>query len=734
MKKLKKLDYRHYICGTITIGFLLLAIFKFKYAPLRIWESLIDIKNSFLCYLAELFEFNINYEVTINDFTKQPFKMPWNLPNTWEEFKVLCENYGQLLVSKDNLMFYLNFIGDLLYYISKILIIIMPFILIIDLIINNYEKQNNDYNQDTKALKYWKYKFERKFYLPIKFWFIKFILFIKENSYYFKIWLFIWAYNFNIITMFIEFIAYYLYFVSLFDLVSIYRQVLKFLMDSSIAIDFIPTICWIIIFLLIINLIRMNIGYTKLNHMEMKNKGFTNERPIVSLICGTMGKKKTTIMTDMILSQETLFRNKAFELLLEADLKFPNFPWINLENAIKKAIEKHRVYNLATTKRFIDMLRLQFESLFIDDVATHKSIKRHIKNYYGVNLYENCIFDYDYERYGLTYDNKLYVENIWDVIKDYAQLYFVYITQSSLIISNYAIRTDNILSDLGNFPLWDMDFFNRDSKYIEVYSRHSHILDFDGLRLGKLVLENNKKANALEFGVFGTTEIGKERGNTIELQTLKKTDDKANQKNDLYNHTLKMARHKATICNFPFIKFLGDEQRPESWGADARDLCEIIYIDECSDKRLAMPLFALGDLICSWFLSKFNDKYSQYRYERGDNNLPMYLFHNLSYKIKKYHNGIFNTFGYYKVNLLVEPGTQDAPPKKCKYYLMFKKIYSKRFSTDCFSDFFTEKSYQSPIGINDLEEYKTEKATFEEMVSQNSYFFNDLNKLRKGGK
>ena len=140
-----------------------------------------------------------------------------------------------------------------------------------------------------------------------------------------------------------------------------------------------------------------------------------------------------------------------------------------------------------------------------------------------------------------------------------------------------------------------------------------------------------------------------------------------------------------------------------------------------------------GEIISPCIFRRCDHCCCEYRFERGDNSLPMYLYHNTASKINKYHKGIFNTFGYYKVNLLVEPGTQDLPPKKCKYYLMFKKIYSRRFSTDCFSDYFSEKSYLSSIGIEDLEEYKTEKATFDEMVTQNSYFFNDLNKLRKGG-
>lgn len=94
--------------------------------------------------------------------------------------------------------------------------------------------------------------------------------------------------------------------------------------------------------------------------------------------------------------------------------------------------------------------------------------------------------------------------------------------------------------------------------------------------------------------------------------------------------------------------------------------------------------------------------------------------------LHNYYNGIYNTFGYCQLNVQVESGTQDGTLSDKKYYLMHKKIYSKRFSTDCFSDFFTTKSLRSAIGINDLEEYATEKATFEELKQQNSYFINDL--------
>lgn len=125
--------------------------------------------------------------------------------------------------------------------------------------------------------------------------------------------------------------------------------------------------------------------------MENKDRGFINERPIVLMLCGTMGKKKTTIITDIALSQEIMLRDKAFEKILETDLKFPYFPWINLENSLKKAIENHSVYNLATCRRFAKSKILKFY---------RKPCKRNI-------------FFYDFKRYSMTFNDELKTIDIW---------------------------------------------------------------------------------------------------------------------------------------------------------------------------------------------------------------------------------------------------------------------------------------------------------------------------------
>ena len=104
----------------------------------------------------------------------------------------------------------------------------------------------------------------------------------------------------------------------------------------------------------------------------------------------------------------------------------------------------------------------------------------------------------------------------------------------------------------------------------------------------------------------------------------------------------------------------------------------------------------------------------------------MYLLKKFTAKINQYYTGIYNRFGYSRLLIQVENGTLDGQRSVLKYYLMNKKIYSKVFSTDCYSDFFMEKALRSNVGINDLIEFKTEKATLEELLYENAYFMKDI--------
>ena len=103
-----------------------------------------------------------------------------------------------------------------------------------------------------------------------------------------------------------------------------------------------------------------------------------------------------------------------------------------------------------------------------------------------------------------------------------------------------------------------------------------------------------------------------------------------------------------------------------------------------------------------------------------------YNYRRVIARLQKYYKDTYNLFGFTVLKLRAESGTQDGELDDKVYYLDHKRIYSDRFSTDAFSDFFATKALRSTVGIDDLEEYRSSKAMLDELQMQNSYFVADL--------
>lgn len=686
----------------LSLSFILLGVFHFSSSYLRLFESLGDLWESVRYFFVRILGLNIHVEPTVNNYSEV---LNWNifLAEDFEAFKTQAADYFSLLFSGENFSGYMALIGDILVNLAKILAIAIPCVLVLILAIKKiYQSSNTKHNKDTVPLRVFKW-ISSKFYHPIKRLIHSFVAFLKEHGWIWKIWLFLWVVQLNLATIIIDFFAFYFYFVVSFKLETLYIQVCKLFIDLQVAVKTIPIAVWLIVGYVMFAKWRKKIALGRLNRFEARNCGFINELPIVSMSCGSMGKKKTTLITDMALSQEVMFRQKAFDLLQKNDMKFPNFPWICFEQELKACMEHKTVYNLATIKEWIKLKRKRFD----------KHQNEHLQ-----------LYGYDYKKYGTEYYDGLQVSTLFDILERYALLYFIYVIESSLIVANYSIRTDNMLLDSGNFPMWYTNFFPEQL----TDGRHAKILDFDTLRLGKKVIEENPNIGSFEFGVVVISEVGKERGNNLELREMKKGTEETNQKNDLFNAWLKMCRHSATVDNFPFIKVFTDEQRPESWGADARDLCDVIHIVSSGETKLAMPFYTIEDMLSEWAFNGFIGLYYDFRFRRGDNTLLVHILKALTSFIWRRNMRIYNKYGYSILRIEKERGTMDGKIEKKRYFIMSRKIYSRRFSTDCFSDYFNELAKNTKVGLADYREYATEKATVEELKLQNSYFINSLYK------
>ena len=699
MDSTKKL---HIALSTIITAFFLCIGFAYcTRSYVRLWETLQELWMSLKYYVCEVFEIPHSTKVSVTENSDVLFWETIPMPSTSKTFWLKTRVYFRLLITGDNWIDYFVEVLWLIGTVANVLLIVLPIVLLLVMIVKKiYNTPNIKHNKDTVPLRVFK-RISGATYHPIKGCVMAYVDFLRDNPRWKKVWLWIWLVNINFVSIIVAFFAYYLYFAVSFDVLSIYRQVVNLIKDALLVIRHFPwfittTIAWIIF-----NRMRESRAFNVLQHHESRNCGFINELPIVTMTCGSMGKKKTTLTTDMALSQTVMFRQEAFRRLQKQDMKFPFFPWICLENDIKKGMDDGSIYNLASIGTWIKELR---------------------KRYFEETDEPFDLYGYDVERYGFYYDSGLTEEELFDVLETYAKLYFIYVIQSSLLVSNYSIREEDVIRDMGNFPMRTYSFFMPAPEY----TRFAHILDFDVLRLGKKVIENNQRAGSFEFGIVVITEVGKERANNLELKELKKSADETNQKNDMFNAWLKMCRHSATVDNFPFIKVFTDEQRPESWGADARDLADIITVVKSGEQKLALPFFAVENWLYEKTFGWFMDLYYVHRHIRGDNTLLIHALKVVISKIFAHYQRIYNRFGYSVLSVEKERGTQDTKPEKKRYFLANYKIYRQRFSTDCFSDYFNDLAEKSGVGLRDYLEYASVKASVEELKAQNSYFIRGL--------
>jgi uncharacterized protein YggT (Ycf19 family) len=705
----------------ITALFIFCGLF-FKNSYKRIIESLIDVGLS----LASCFSDKVS--ATVNNLSSVSLQDLGLLPKDFELFKIKLSLYGKMLINPQTLTDYGGSLAHITYSIACILLFVVPIIVVLFIVVRILSSiPNNDYNSDTAVLSFVK-RIARKIYHPTKNFIQKYIIddffkYIFKNKAYYIPWLIIWALNLNLVTIALEVIAYYFYFCSTFDLIHIYIQAYKLLLDLSIIITLVPAYVWVIVAIIVFCIWRRWHSFKLLDKLEEADEEYAKSLPISTLVCGAMGTKKTTFLTDIAITINKIFRDVAQDKLIENDMRFPYFPWINLELCIKKGIETHHIYNLATCSKFIKILKICNDRADVSPnlIPTFKNL---LKRRYGY-AFDNFIFDYDVERYGMYSDDHLERRDLFDVLDTYAKLYFIYIVSGSLLYSNYSIRVDDELKDKKNFPLWESEFFHQSTAESSKNSHYSHVLDYDALRLGTLVLEDNRFKDSLDFGIIVITEIGKERGNQYTVKAHKLLSDKlgieANQDNDSFNIDVKMCRHRSTVDNFPFVFYALDENRQASLGADFAELCDVVYISESSDFKIITPLYSLDELIYIGINKLFNKYYLNERYYHGNNTLTKHIIKTLYNIFYKHHLFIYNTFSVSKLTLSIQDGINNKQ-RASKYKLSKKKIHACRFSTDAWGAYYAYKTAKSEVGIMDVPEFKSKRATLDEIASEHSYF------------
>ncbi|MBE6535619.1 MAG: hypothetical protein E7677_03245 [Ruminococcaceae bacterium] len=733
LRKLRN-DYRHIICIAITLisagmGFL------FPNALPRLAETVRDLGLSIAYYFCEIIMPKRNpITATVTSMPQwrwaedmwEPLKLfPW----TWEEFKVLWAKYWPVFFSWDNFTGYIGKLGDVAQILSRFLLLFLPAVVLLVVLLHNYKNVHcTDRNKRSRYLKAYEKVLFKVVYPVIK-WCKDFVCFCREHYTYYYVWFLLWALHFNLTSLFVAFLAYYFYFAAAWDIMSLYYQVLKLFIDLAPIVRFIPVVVWIAFGVWIYNYVCRSMAFQRLYYAEKCNRAFLSSRGVVTTVYGEMGIGKTQMVTSMALSAEIEQFDMMFEVMLEVDMMFPNFPFQRFRDVLKKRIDNREIVDLPTCRKFVRKCRRYFD--YIASTYTTEEYAERIKRYKRVK--NDYTFGYDFTHYATSYNDGLKIEHLYEALEDYACAYLVFTVKTTLLFSNYSIRVDSILTDIGNMPYRDTDFFSRDPRLQEAYSHHAHIIDIDMLRLGKKMIKGNPKARRVSYGVYVITEIDKEFKNMQQLKETKMKEDECNQKNDLHDACLMMIRHAAVVRNRVIIRIITDLQRPEAWGAGGRELGEVIYIAEKSDLQPALPLLSPYWLLNGPFRKikgMWEDFYSELITNRSDHTLFIYLTKNLISLINNHYDKVNGTFGIQELSLEIQSGRMDGEVKKDKWRIITKKDRSRRYKTACLEAVFD--SYEpNTMHIDDFIEYAGEVGTNEENQLQNSYFQNDIAKMKE---
>ena len=729
LHKLRCVDYRHYIC--IAISLLSLGCgFLFPNAIPRLGEALRDVGLSCAYYFMELFFSNSNfiYPTVVDMPSWQWAESRWEVltlfPYEWEEFKILWVKYWEAFISRENFEAFWFSFGDVMYYVSRVLLILMPLVLVVVLKLRSYTNvsPNKRKGKSKQLIRAEKCLF--KVVYPIIGWIKDFISFLSDNSIYRKICSVLWLLYFNIFSITLGFVAFYLYFIVSFDFIGIYTQVMKLLYDLTPMIRFLPGVVWLCIGLWIYNYFCRSMAFQRLYAYERANRSFLKKRGVVTTVYGAMGTGKTQLITSMALSAEIEQWDNAFEILLEKDLMFPNFPWQNLRDYLNREICERGLCDLDAVKARINTYCKGF-----DYVLQNGFTPGEWRSYRKAKRCPDYTFGYDYEHYAYTYNDEAKITHLYDALTDYACAYLIFTVRTSLIFANYSIRVDSMFEDLGNMPLRNNDFFHRNPEAQKALSRQCHIINYDMLRLGKRMQKEFK----LSFGVYVITEIDKERKNSLELMETKKVVEECNQKNDLFNACLMMCRHAAVVSNRVFIRIICDLQRPEAWGAGGRELGEVIYIADKGEMSPVLPFFSpywLCQGLFLWLRGKWEAFHSQYIHIRRDGTLFAWLLDNLTSKVNHHYDKVDGRFGAFTLTLELQSGRLDGNAKRERWRIMNIKDRSRRYKTDCLESVFD--TYEpNTMHIDDFICYAGSVGTLNENRLQNSYFQNDIKRMHE---
>ena len=747
--KTKRIVFHAVSIAAIVIS-LLFSVFRFSASALRTWQGARDFGLSFAFNLLGF----VNMERRITPTVQYiPGTMVTMLPVSFDEFKTLMRIFWELFTDWGNVQAYFVKVGSVCGRVGKVsIILMMPLGMLLVLAWLLYYTVDTKTGKKSGALKGW-LRMESIFYYPVKRTVQQYVNFIypkKPRKYekkfqmhdldehrqmgaYLKLFLLIWAWNFNLFTICLEGFAFLFYLPFSRDFGNVFVQVAKLAVDLTVIIQFLPAWVLVVLGLIVFDKYRRNKGYERLDADEDDNRRFLEEYPGNLLATGPPRAGKTQAITDMSVSQEIVWREKTRKKSLRRSMEFPFFEWGILEQSILVMRERIPDFCLESVRQWIRFMKCHFYARNVMNQYSLQISLNQLKRlgYQG----DDFIFNYDYKRYGLEYDNALKIVNLFETVELYAEEFFIYTSPTPMIFGNYPIRTQIQWQSFGNYPKMKPELFRVSPRKAFHWSQYSHIVNQDGLRLGVKKNPKGKYNDAYDRGALVLSELGKELGNQNTNRGQDKNALQSNPNNDLWTTNAKMISHGTTVGFETYFRIFGDEQRAMSILADFRELGSEMKIQRKNRKdKIKMPFFAWGELIYTISEGIMDKIFMFFKSRHGLTTLLYYLILRVYSVIFNHYHRICNTYASYDVELDMkdwangEDGKATGRKGRKKnlievYHISRKKVCSDVYNTIFWSTVYREKWKRSKVGgLDQTPQFTGLDVTKAQMLYQESHF------------
>ena len=300
------MDNRMIWSVNILLASLVMMFTRYERTLYRFWLALVDIVTSLGFYFCMVFEPFFGGEETeipresvpINQIPEIDLKeyIGFDLEELTDKLSLFWEEFFDLY----NLAMFFVDLLDFLYQTSFYIVMFLPPLLIIflagkDLLCSDKEK---DIGYQSRAYRAFLWLCEHVL-LPVYRLLSDFAHFFYERKKVFSVFVVVWLVNLNLLTIGVEVLAFYFYFIASFDILSVGIQLVKLLIDLLIMLNSAPLLFWGAVGLVCYILWAIAKGFDELQHMEAKDCGFIKSIAMIILVVGPPGFGKTQLITDM---------------------------------------------------------------------------------------------------------------------------------------------------------------------------------------------------------------------------------------------------------------------------------------------------------------------------------------------------------------------------------------------------------------------------------------------------